>query len=231
MNIINPYTYKFNNCTMESPTKSNTQEKIVKAEETKKEDEKDDIYNTWIDSMVERFGKDNKDSTLTIVFDMDHTACGMHSRGVLERKYLQKYIDSISPDFKNIVPVLFKRGVHLAIASFTDVSYLNMPTTSPRKHIAGQELVHRFLYGNFPREIVQSFCIATGNSDMFKATWGLKKLPHMEYISRWHGVKLKNMVIFDDSIANFDKAKEHEYTCIYTPTIDGKGFKLTDYQK
>lgn len=149
-----------------------------------------------------------------VVFDLDRTACKMHSGGVISISLSAEYIISASVDFTTIVPMLIANGIIVCIGTFTDRGYYNLKRFPRHSYIAGEDLVERFLSANLAKNIKKQIFVCCFNSSVRIAN-GENILPGKNY----HIAELKEQInaagiivndndflLFDDSGSNIDTA-------------------------
>ena len=187
-----------------------------------------------IEAEDDKFIKTLKDKGInTVVFDMDRTACRVHSGGILIREKLENYIKRASGNFVRIVPKLHTAKFNFAIASFADTKNYNEKHPF-EKYIAGTDLISEFLYEHFPDEICSKFKMYGYNpilwkDDPVKSKDPNNKNPHIDDICRDFKVEKKQIILFDDSKKNVKAAIEHG---AHAKHVNEKhGFRLIDLYK
>ncbi|MES1917999.1 hypothetical protein MHBO_000033 [Bonamia ostreae] len=181
----------------------------------------------------------NKLNAKVVVFDLDLTASKIHSFGALCRIDFDKYVESASSDFVEIVPLLIEKGFELAIATFNDehikklfpLLSLNLRNNrldgmprDPNDIIAGEELVIAFLDHHFGEEIRSKFVIVAKNPNFYSAE-KVDKEEHIKEIADKFNVNINDCVLFDDQIANVEGARFPAFL------VDGEdGFKLEHFK-
>lgn len=141
-----------------------------------------------------------------VIFDMDLTIVNQHSRGQLQRGApLEAFLAKVTPDFKRLVPELYKQGFSLAIATHSDEKEVEYNKyISKETHILGEELATTVLQRYFSPEIAESFYIVAYNpyahlsywQTLFGGAWA--KRHHMKLIQDHYQAKPEEMVMIDD---------------------------------
>lgn len=160
----------------------------------------------------------------TIVFDMDYTACTRHSGGILPRSDVEDYIKCISPDFKRLIPHLFKAEFNIVIASFTDDQYYckSMPQ---EQFICGHDLIKAFLSEHFPVEIVEKIFTCPFYPALHpELQLKNNKNYHLNKVCDKFKVERSTCVLFDDTKPNVRAADGFKAF----PVDRTVGFCLTD---
>jgi hypothetical protein len=176
-----------------------------------------------------------------VVFDMDQTAVGAHSRGRLERTELSKFLDHATPGFLSLVPRLHEKGIGMAIATHSDAAEFGQEDeqVQPATHILGEELARALVDRHFSSDISQAFFIVAYNP----RHRGLEGELEHNRIKRYHMRMLHNYfeqvqggagapepaetLFFDDLPHVVDDCRE---TCgVRAVLVDPKvGFQLSD---
>jgi hypothetical protein len=164
-----------------------------------------------------------------VTFDMDLTAVAMHSRGRLRRDELDEYLSHATQAFQALVPVLYKHGFKLSIATHSDEDEFG-GKIQPATHILGKELATSLVQRWFSSEIASSFCILAYNPRVHP-----DDAPEDNKIKRYHVRKLREhfevkpseILFFDDTEAVVEDCRD---TCgVLAFSVNPQcGFRLQD---
>lgn len=146
-----------------------------------------------------------------IAFDLDFTANRKHSGGVIAREYLNDYCNSPSVDFLVAVVMLVMSGKQVALLSFTDTRYYSHPFKCPKEtHIAGEDLIMKFIDTNFTKEISDKIFCYGRNPELHSEPKNKKQ--HIDVFMFHEGiVDYKKVALFDDSSYNVNDSNVDAY--------------------
>ena len=165
-----------------------------------------------------------------VAFDMDQTAVSQHSRGRLKREDLNQYLDQATPDFLALVPLLYSRGLKLAIATHSDEAEFG-GEVQPETHILGEELARALVQKHFSPQIASAFHLIAYNprhhgSEGQQESNRIKRY-HMRKLIEYFQVLPHEVLFLDDTKGVVDDCIE---TCgVKTILVDAaKGFQIND---
>jgi len=160
-----------------------------------------------------------------VVFDLDQTSTTEHSGGALLQDQFSEYTHHVSLSFQRIVPILLKRGFKVGIASFTDKKYYGIrKELTAETHLAGEDLIEKFLYKIFDYDIAKNIAIYGAYPGLCTDITNDKNC-HMKEICKLHDEPLDRAILFDDTLRNIENAEGYN-----AYLVNGSiGFCLADY--
>ncbi|KAG9392406.1 hypothetical protein J8273_5396 [Carpediemonas membranifera] len=173
--------------------------------------------------------RDNNIST--VVFDIDYTATRVHSQGIclndLDPEAVEEYervahrlpfipgrvsawLDSISPDFVELVPQLVHEGFNVAIATFGDDDY-NKDLLMRHWSICGMKMLNTLFSRHLPADVVEQLYVVAF-APFLHGSNAMNKNYHLDKIMAHFDVSSRGSVILiDDSMPNITNAQANGF--------------------